>query len=297
MKPFLLDIAVFIALAAISAVACIIADCHSVFAHEWIPAALCSLGAALSAAFCYHLAVLLQKENEKSAPQSPVISSAISFGRPTSPVVLPERKQETEIIAYRMWRVIMTTTPNDAPPYLGGISVPCSFAPCEMMVAGHGGLGGNEHRIDECICGIHGFKTMDALIKNYASYIGSIVTVVGRVALGGRVIGHKDGYRASHGYPQVFYRVPEISDDLLRFLADTWKVEIVDPNAHEKRLLDTLHSCFLCRYYRKFGNLVMLQDISGSDRDAITHMLWSGDIRICVRCITELGIAGLPKVG
>lgn len=77
----------------------------------------------------------------------------------------------------------------------------------------------------KCLCGIHAFKSLSLLIREFP---GAEPVVYGKVTLWGRVQEHEDGYRAEYARVESLYvhersRVSEL--DILR-LADRYKAKI-----------------------------------------------------------------------
>ena len=76
---------------------------------------------------------------------------------------------------------------------------------------------------EACSCGIYGAKSLDELVNEYKLSIGDH-TILGKVALWGKIIEHERGYRAEFAYPLGFYEQPK--QDLKNF-ANAWGVEIL----------------------------------------------------------------------
>ena len=147
------------------------------------------------------------------------------------------------IVGWRGWRVHPSwvepspfgPTPSvsfDDPngPYLGAMNdlicwpkrqaleAECHRTFCGMLVFGPEGC--VEHPNSICTCGIYAYNDPKLLRHDFRG-------VVGQVALWGKVIRHKRGYRTQYAYPKTLRRggCCDISDDVLRQLLDGYGCE------------------------------------------------------------------------
>lgn len=94
----------------------------------------------------------------------------------------------------------------------------------------NGQTAGKPHEVPApgCRCGLHAAKDLDHLIslgyQDYDEEKGSW-SVIGRVALWGRVIEGTQGWRAEKGYPDQLY-VPYEAANLIEPLEETYGVEV-----------------------------------------------------------------------
>jgi hypothetical protein len=80
----------------------------------------------------------------------------------------------------------------------------------------------------DCTCGLYGYKTVKCLEQTFPQYY-TTNCVLGRVALWGKIVEHKDGYRAEYGYPQVLYYPDESMMDSRNWADGSAGKEMVAP--------------------------------------------------------------------
>jgi hypothetical protein len=96
---------------------------------------------------------------------------------------------------------------------------------------------------DHCSCGFYAAKSLNHLRKmGYHSYSpeGVQVTIVGRLAMWGKVVEGSQGWRAEYAYPEMLYVPFEVARLIARPASDTYGVpvtllNVLDPEAKAGR--------------------------------------------------------------
>lgn len=94
--------------------------------------------------------------------------------------------------------------------------------------------------IANCTCGLRAHTTLTGAMRHFHSLrvhcerlslapYERRAAVVGQVRLGGTVVRHVYQYRATHAYPEAFFRMEHSEEAELQALSKAWNVPIVDP--------------------------------------------------------------------
>jgi len=145
----------------------------------------------------------------------------------------------TPVVGWRAWRV----GPDQLESIVYSDSVWLPGKPINAVCAWQGTAAETPSR--DCGCGIHATKTMreamtwlrpcrmpGCILEHRHTALGA--RILGRVALWGKVIEHKNGWRGEFAYPQVFYAEDEYLVEVRARLA-AFGVPILPRSALEDR--------------------------------------------------------------
>lgn len=147
------------------------------------------------------------------------------------------------IIAYRIWKVspegrLSTAYRNSGKwPWMKPYSAACDGGqgkwtylgmPLTIQWADQPKPADHDAPHFYCSCGLYGYKSIKCLEQTFEQYYKG-ECVLGRVALWGKIVEHKDGYRAEYGYPQVLYYPDESMMDSRNWADGLAGKEMVSP--------------------------------------------------------------------
>lgn len=149
-----------------------------------------------------------------------------------------------EIGVVEGWRAWSVQAGSDGPPLLQSVTYSgAHWTPRQVTVAtcavgggrANGGRGKPKHEVpdEHCRCGLYAAKNRDHLLgMHYPSYDAEtgLWTVIGKVALWGKVIEGSQGWRAGKGYPQELYVPYEAVSDLAEPLERAYGIEVAPDN-------------------------------------------------------------------
>lgn len=140
------------------------------------------------------------------------------------------------ILGWRLWQVIESEPSSYR---LAAWSTDRLVWPPLVRAQGHCLLGGRGHAVPDrrCGCGLYAFRTRELAERALAAEMRPVPCVLGQVSLWGRVVEHREGWRAQFGYPYELLVVTG-DDTLARELRSTYAVDVdvLDPSQLLRRV-------------------------------------------------------------